>query len=222
MNKKTHAVIITAAGSSTRMGGDTKKEFLLINNKTVLEHAVLSFINTNKFNLFLITLPKDYIDKGKDLFKKFANKTKFIFITGGETRQESVYKALKKIKNHSPETVLIHDGARPWIKEQNILEVFNAVIEHGAAVPVCTSINAMKLINEKGFITEHLKRQKTVSAQTPQGFIYEKILSAHEKAKNDNNEYIDDTEIYNKYSGKVFSVQGDPENIKITYKKDIN
>lgn len=223
MDKETlkAAVIITAAGTGSRMGSGTKKEFLTLNNQSVLYLSVLPFIKSKLFFSFVIVLPISDMGKGRKILDPLKKNANFIFIPGGSTRQESVYKGLLELEKESPDIVLIHDGARPWITEDVIKDVYNITSIKGAAIPVVPSVNAMKSIDSSGIITTSLKREFTVAAQTPQGFNYTKILSSHKRAQMDDTTYIDDAEIYGKYAGNVKTVPGDTANRKITYLSDL-
>jgi 2-C-methyl-D-erythritol 4-phosphate cytidylyltransferase len=81
--------------------------------------------------------------------------------------------------------------------------------------------DALKKIDDGGFISNHLQRNRTMAIQTPQGFLFNEIYEAHTMARSDNVPYIDDTEIYSTYIGKVFTVPGDPVNRKITFPCDL-
>ncbi len=215
------AVIITAAGSSNRMGIGTKKEFLSFNNQPVLLLSIKPFIDSNLFSNYVITLPQEEIGKGHNILTPLKEESEFIYVPGGSTRQESVYNGLLALKNKSPDIVLIHDGARPWINKTVIEAVYKMTIKNGAAIPVVPSVNAMKTINSSGIIVSNLIRENTVAAQTPQGFNYTDILKSHESAHLDYTMYIDDAEIYGKYIGNVATVPGDTANNKITYLSDM-
>lgn len=215
------AVIVTAAGSSNRMGPGTKKEFLTLNNKSVLLLSVKPFINTKLFSNYIIVLPETEIEKGRSILAPINEEVSLIFVSGGPTRQESVYNGLIALEDKRPDIVLIHDGARPWISKSLIKEVYRMTVLKDAAIPVVPSVNAMKSIDSSGTIITNLKREFTVAAQTPQGFNYSKILSSHKKAHPDNSTYIDDAEIFGKYAGDVTTVSGDIANRKITYQSDM-
>ncbi len=221
-------VVICAAGSSTRMGGTTKKEYLPLNDGTVLSEAVKKFLNSIEVEILAVTVPENSLENAKKAL--FSDKTieqklratKLIFTEGGSTRQKSVFNALKKILESHPESdfVLIHDGARPFVSEKTIKDTLNATEEFGAAVPGTTPVDTQKLMDENGFIAQHLLRSKMAAVQTPQGFRLKELFKAHELAAKDGKEYTDDTEIWGKYSGKVKVVQGDSSNKKITYADD--
>ena len=215
------AVIITAAGSSRRMGIGGKKEFLKINDQSVLIMSIKPFIESKLFSNYVIVLSKEEIGNGRKLLSPLTGYSDLIFVSGGTTRQESVYKGLLALEQEAPDIVLIHDGARPWITKEVIKDVYRKTTLTGAAIPVVPSVNAMKSISSQGIIISNLKREFTVAAQTPQGFIFDKMLSGHEAANSDGLEYIDDAEIYSKYVGDTATVPGDTANRKITYLSDM-
>jgi 2-C-methyl-D-erythritol 4-phosphate cytidylyltransferase len=121
-----------------------------------------------------------------------------------------------------PDYVLIHDGARPWISPDLVNAVLENVVLHGACAPVLVPSDAIKQVDSSGLIVTHLRREETVAIQTPQGFRFKEILSAHTQAENDGSRYIDDTEIYERYIHSVSTVPGDPANRKITYNHDLD
>lgn len=230
------AIVVTAAGSSTRMGGTTKKEYLPLKNGTVLSGCAKTFLNTCLSNFtitdFIITCPKGGKDDCKAALDKDSELTSILYnlwhdykiipqiVEGSDTRQKSVYNGLCAIQNN-PDIVLIHDGARPFITPEVIIATVKAVIEYHAAVPGVTPTDTQKEMDENGMIIRHLQRSHLASVQTPQGFDYKQLLEAHNKARTDNKEYTDDTEIWGQYVGPVKVVSGDVNNIKITYPEDL-
>ena len=235
-------IIITAAGSSTRIGGDTKKEYLPYKNGTVLSNCAIAFLKADykkvfpmgaEISHFVVTCPIGgkaesekalYADaKVRDLIKNI----KIDFVEGGDTRQKSVFNGLDAVQKSgtAPDIILIHDGARPFVTEQVILAVTKAVADYGASVPGVTPIDTQKEIDEEGFIVRHLVRKNLSAVQTPQGFQFEKLYNAHVEAaklaEETGHEFTDDTEIWGNYVGPVKTVAGDVNNIKITYPSDL-
>ncbi len=221
------ALIITAAGSSSRMGEGEKKEYRPLNGKPVLIQTLLPFIQTGLFSQVVITIPSGHKDRVKKLLTQLPQEQhqwieKIILIEGGASRQESVYEGLKACSSSTPRFVLIHDGARPWTSAMLIRRVLFDTEEHGASIPIVPSTDAMKQINPAGYIEAHLPRQQTVCAQTPQGFSFNSILSAHREAEGQRSDFLDDAEVYAHFIGEVHTVEGERENIKITYPGDFS
>ncbi len=232
------AIIITAAGSSRRIGGGIKKEYLPYKNGTVLSVCAETFLNAcidATITDFIVTCPKGGIE---DCKKALGNVNKSLssrpalekiseqeasdiqIIEGDDTRQKSVYKGLLAVKGQ-PEIVLIHDGARPFVSRQVIITALEAALQYGASVPGITPTDTQKEIDQEGFICRHLIRSQLTSVQTPQCFDYKKLLEAHKRASEDMKEYTDDTEIWGAYCGRVKITAGDVNNIKITYPSDL-
>jgi 2-C-methyl-D-erythritol 4-phosphate cytidylyltransferase/2-C-methyl-D-erythritol 2,4-cyclodiphosphate synthase len=206
------------------MGG-VKKEYLVSGGKPLILHALEAFEKSGIISLYAITVAPGGEAEARAVLapwlddKERADKT--LFAEGGDTRHKSVYRGLLAMRNFLPGIDLIHDGARPWVKPELILAVAEGVKLHGACLPLTPAVDALKQINAEGFLEAHPDREKIRGAQTPQGFLYEKILQAHEKAAGDGRLYPDDTEIYAAYEGPVFSVAGDEQNKKITYPSDL-
>lgn len=238
--RKNIALIITAAGSSTRFGNNIKKEYLpLVKNDyskgTVLGRALETFLETGLFSTIVITIPSkqekeaekaiSYLPLEKSLLDKNTKKIQFAFCSGGNTRQSSVYEGLKCIANISkdnlPDAVLIHDGARPFVSRKIIEEVINSLEKSGAAVTGVPAVDTQKQVDENGMITVHMQRSRIFAVQTPQAFVFEPLLEAHKKASMDGRTYTDDTEIWGQYCGDVYISYGENTNRKITYKEDL-
>lgn len=239
------SLILTAAGMSTRMGTNKKKEFLVVphplydaqRGTTVLSACAFTFLNTflksqsYKVPFLLITIPKDQDENAKEAL--FSNKLikslvkelscEIVFIYGAETRQESIFNALEYLKKtNTSDYVLIHDAARPWISTEVIENVIDKMIEHESAVPVIPSVDTQKQIDyEKGIIINHLKREEIVSVQTPQGFNFTKLYNANIQAIKDKITCTDDSQLWARYNNPVHICDGSVENKKITYLSDL-
>lgn len=238
------ALILTAAGRSERMESPVKKEYLPLeqNNPdgiTVLSSALFAFIDTGLFDTAVITVPPGGEKEAREVLSRDSRlrssllstptesgpTTRIFFAEGGASRQASVLNGLELLarvtETGAPDIVLIHDGARPWIDSATIHAVITAVTMHGAAVPAVPPVDTQKEIDCEGKIIRHLVRSHIAAVQTPQGFRFAPLLNAHRKAATDNQEYTDDTEIWARYSGDVWTCPGNIANRKITYKGDL-
>ena len=228
-----------AAGSSSRMGELGKKEYLPLNGGSVLSEAALVFLKTKMFSTLLVVHPKNGLAAAKKAFYKnplvaeLSQGVNVIFTSGGDTRQQSVFNALKALEKAGingsqalkpPRLVLIHDGARPFISQSLVKKTVSAALKYGAAVPALQPVETQKEMDSSSKIARHLKRSSLAAVQTPQGFLFPEILECHKKAaKEKGAAFTDDTEIWDKYSDKKTRViPGEPGNIKITYPKDVS
>lgn len=234
------AVIVTAAGSSRRMGG-IKKEYQILSPDlvdesgkplTVLGAAVMVFAALPQVQTIVITVPPRAED-GETAARKALPDQLFsqsqgphiLFVPGGSSRRQSVHHALSLLEAYSPSHVLIHDGARPWVSEELVRSVLTALETHPAVIPVMPLVETPKIIDEQGEILQHLRRAAVVTAQTPQGFVFPEILRAHEQAAEEelhhHREFTDDAEVWGAFLGPVYTVAGSALNRKITFPEDL-
>ena len=235
------AAVICAAGSSARMGG-LKKEYLPLpgapDSRTVLGAAVSAFASVPEINTIVIVVPED-TETGETAARNalppeiLAGTSPAVhFATGGSTRRASVFNALRALAAESPDYVLIHDGARPWVSSALIERVIEGVKQYRAVIPLLPLTETPKETdlpldgsfgNSPVFIKRQLKRGFIGTAQTPQAFTFPEILVAHEKAAaQEGREFTDDAEVWAEFCGPVAVIPGEIGNKKITFKEDIS
>lgn len=231
-------LILAAAGSSSRMGLGKKKEYLALGSGTVLSQAAAAFLTAAPFELVLVTVPQGGQQEAEAALRCDASmepllaRTQLRFVEGGATRQQSVYRALQYAQQTLPAKttdtalVLIHDAARPFVSQAVIGATISAAQEYGAAVPAVPAIDTQKECTEDNTIARHLCRSRIAAVQTPQGFLFAPLLRCHQAAAGQQQEYTDDTEIWDtfpRFTGgrKVHIVAGDRRNKKITYREDV-
>ena len=209
---KNFSLIITAGGTSSRYGNKNK---LLekINDKTVIEETVSKFIDFDEIDEVIISANSSIIETLQELL----NNPKVKIIEGGNTRQKSVYNALKVVKN---DYVLIHDGARPLIRKDTIAYVLEAVLDKDAVTVMTKTTDTIKEVDSTGRIIRTIDRSKLYNTQTPQAFKTSIIKDAHEKLKDGN--FTDDCSMLEELNIPVYIVNGSYTNIKITIKSDLD
>src|SRR4030042_2876464 len=218
------SVVIVAAGAGTRINNKLPKPFIKINNKPILWYSIYSFNKLQFVKDIYIVISENNLEYSKLIQKKYLKKiNKFKnFIIGGINRSDSVFNALKFIKaEKTPDFIAIHDAARPIIKEDTIIEVFNEAIKCGAAAPGIPIVDTIKECNKNNFISSHLVRDNLISIQTPQIFEFNKIFNAYNKVYENNLIFTDDTEIYSKLYKNIKIINSDKNLFKITYNEDI-
>jgi len=238
MEGAVNAAVICAAGSSSRMGG-IKKEYQKVKvsgiYRGVLEVSIEVFSSINSINTIVIAVPENGEDEARNsLPPEFlqAQRPEIFFISGGDTRRQSVFNALKFLIKINPQYVLIHDGARPWVSAALVTRLLDAALKEKAVIPLVPVTDTPKECyapyNDSGtpvLIKSHLNRANTGLAQTPQVFSYPEILHAHELAYEaaavSNEEFTDDAQIWGRFCGPVAAIPGDIENKKITFPEDL-
>ena len=206
-------VLITAAGSSTRMQELGDKLALKVAGKTVLAHSVGAFLAAGLHSIF-VAVPQG----SEEYMQTLLGSHQVTFVAGGCTRQESVHNGLKAIPK-SFNYVLIHDGARPFVSLPLIARVVAATKLSGAAVPGI-GLNDTVYIAEAGQVETILRRDKLVALQTPQGFDLQLVIDAHSLAAEAGTEATDDSALIMAMGRKVSIVEGERENVKITTVED--
>ena len=207
-------LILLAAGESKRLKSSVPKPYITVNNKKLLEHALNSFQDFRAIKKTVIVYNKKH--------KKHLNKLNpknTLKIAGGKTRQESTFKALKKIKKMNCKKVLIHDAARPFPSKKIINEIIKKLRTNHAVVPIIKVNDATKRV-EKKIIFKNIKRNSLRFSQTPQGFTFKKIYEKHKK--NMNTSVDDDSALFTDDGEKVVSINGSKTNLKITDKEDLD
>lgn len=220
-------LIVTAAGSSMRFNSDsniqTKKECVLIGNKSVLRLALEPFLKLDGLSKVVITYPEGHRDDITNALGDIVlpQRVTLSLVQGGKTRTESVRNACLFLLEKKTESSLIaiHDGARPYIKTELIERILNNAEKFGSSAPALRLTDAIKSTDGDEVISS-LDRSRLVRLQTPQIFERRKLLDIYSSMADDES-YQDDTEPYLLHGGKCFIIEGDEENIKITYRNDL-
>jgi len=207
-------LIILAAGDSKRLKSNTPKPFHIVNNMTLLEHSFNAFKDFDEIKKTIIVYNKKH---KKHLDKLNLKNT--LKVMGGKTRQESTFKALKRIKKMNCKKILIHDSARSAPSKDLINKIIYNLKKNHAVIPVIKINDATKRAN-KNTIFKNITRNSLRFAQTPQGFTFKKIYEKHHK--NINTSFDDDSALFTKDEEKVVTIIGSKENLKITDNEDLN
>lgn len=218
------ALILTAAGSSQRFSDkDVKKEFLKIDGHSVLYRAAEPFFEIPSLSAVVVTTKEGSEDEAYVAMEDLTdvNSIPMLFSKGGETRAESVKKALGALSSLSLpiEFVAIHDGARPYLRPELVINVLAAASSSGGAVPAVPATDSFRRIDRSGRIVELVDRRGLISVQTPQIFRFDELLDAYNRVPLEG--VTDDAEVFVKAGFICLATEGDKNNTKITYLEDI-
>lgn len=215
------SVIIAAAGKGTRMDMDVNKQYIDIGGMPMLARTIQVFETCKAIHeIVLVINSSDIVYCKENIVERFGFKKVKTLVAGGSDRQSSVFKGLKEV-NENASIVLIHDGARPFIKEDSIIESISEAHRLGASCVAVPVKDTIKSSDSEGYIKETLDRSVIWSIQTPQTFRYELILEAHSKAEEENFLGTDDAVLVERLGHKIKLVYGNYYNIKITTKEDV-
>lgn len=219
-----NVAVILAGGTGKRLGADRPKQFLMIAGKTVIEHSITAFQKHPLIDEIAIVIHKDFVDDIKEIVERNNfDKVKRILI-GGKERYDSSLAAVHSYGNCPDINILIHDAARPLVSERIITDCIKALKHYNAVDVVVKTTDTIIKATPDNTLGEMLDRPVLRNVQTPQGFKLETIRRAYEIAlKDPNMKATDDCGIINHYmpEEKIYLVNGDHNNIKLTYKEDI-
>ena len=223
------AVILAAAGKSSRFSGQPHNEFELtessrykkvfreLNGRAVWLRSADVFLSRDDVGQVLIVLAKDDIDWFKEKFRPNLAFIKINIVEGGAERADSVENALAMV-NPEMDYVAIHDAARPVLADEWITEIFNAAIEHAAAIPAIPVSSTLKRVADRT-IEKTVPRANLWQAQTPQ--VFERSLLVKAYAQRDCQISTDDAQLVEQIGHPVHVVAGSALNIKITTQEDL-
>ena len=211
MNK---TALIVAGGSGTRMESNLPKQFLLLMGKPILMHTIEAFYNSG-VNHIILVLPQSQIEFWNQLCQTHQFTIQHQIVAGGASRFESVQNGLQHCENH--DLVAIHDGVRPFISKEIILNSFETAMQKGnaaAAVRLKDSIRKVELLSNK-----NVNRDNYYLIQTPQTFKAQLIKEAY--AAQDHINFTDDASVLESNGHAINLIPGDYKNIKITTPEDL-
>lgn len=221
LNEKFISVIIAAAGMSNRMGSKINKQFISIDNKPILAYTIEKFESCNYVDEIIVVAKDEEIEYCKrEIVRKYGFNKVFKVVRGGKTRQDSAYNGLLAL-DEKADIVLIHDGARPFVKKENIIDGIKGVLEYDACVIGVPVKDTIKVVNSSNDVDKTPNRDKIWAAQTPQCFKHNIIMEAYKKAIRDGFIGTDDSMLVERIGYNVKMVMGSYENIKITTPEDL-
>ncbi len=216
-----------AGGIGSRLKQGTPKQFVNINNKPILVHSVEKFLNVKEFDKIIVSSPKAYIEKTKELMNEYfpRNDDKIVVIEGGSTRNGTILNSIQYMKNQNCEkdSILVtHDASRIFVSEKLIEDSIKYAIEVGAASAAIPATDVIFESKKEGQLTDVPLRKYLFHAQTPQSFNIDKFLEIYKDLSEDEIEVLDEAMVlFNLRGADVKLFKGDQSNFKITHPFDI-
>lgn len=214
-------VVLPAAGIGTRLPGIIKKQYRKLAGKEVFIRTLSQVINVKFLKEIVIVVAKEDIPEIKKIINRYYPSQMNIinFAEGGTTRQKSVLNGLHALSSYI-NMVAIHDAVRPFATTELFDKTLAIANENGGAIPVLPLKETIKLVDKKN-IEKTMDRTKIFTAQTPQIFLKENILRAHEAAELNNVECTDDSQVAELAGFSIATLPGEDFNIKITSLADL-
>ena len=213
-------VVIVAAGSGTRFGGDVPKQFQNLNERPVVMWTIEAFRRAIPEADIKLVVSETMVSFWRELADRYDFMSSEV-VVGGDSRFQSVKNALMAIDRDTVgegDMILVHDGARPLVSSHVIANVIEGTARHGAVVPVVPLTDSIRKMNADGSSVP-VDRSAYRAVQTPQGFDANAIIEAYRCEPSP--AFTDDASVAEAAGLKVALVEGDYRNIKITNRGDL-
>lgn len=221
MRQKSIAVLVVAAGKGERVSADGStdpKQYRPIAGQPVLARTIGMILNCPEVTTVLPVINADHMDRYAAL--ELVDHRLLPPVSGGATRQASVLEGLKALAPARPDIVLIHDAARPYVHPHVVADVVFALDRYDGALPVTAVSDTIKRSLDGEIVATTEDRSQLFAAQTPQGFRFGQIFSAHMRASTIRRQFTDDAEIAEWAGLRVAMVAGHADSFKITHAGD--
>lgn len=214
------AAILVAAGRGERAGAGGPKQYRQIGGKAIIRQTIERFAAHPAISRVVAVIHSDDEELFREAVGPLADTVGIV--TGGATRQDSVRRGLEALEATQPEAVLIHDAVRPFVDQALLDRVIAALSPAQGAIPALSLVETIKRAKDDGTIAETVDRHRLFGAQTPQGFPYAAMLDGHRQAAEAGRlDFTDDAAIAEWIGLPVKLVDGSPDNVKITWPRDI-
>ena len=214
--------VIAAGGIGSRMGADKPKQYIEIGGKAIIRHTTEKFLSCDRIDKVIILCPEDWLEYTREIFLG----TNIIVIPGGDTRNDTLMKAIDYIEatdGLTDETYLVtHDAVRPFVTTEIINDNIDAMLKYGATGTVIPATDTI-FQSAGGQVIDCIPdRSELYQAQTPQCFGALKLRELYDSLSSEEKDILTDgCKIYLLKGYAVHLVNGHVSNIKITYPHDL-
>jgi 2-C-methyl-D-erythritol 4-phosphate cytidylyltransferase len=215
-NQMKKFAVIVAGGNGSRMGSSLPKQFLHLYDTPVLLHTLRAFTDAFSDIQIILVLPESYLEYTKEIIAKHQFSHPIQYVIGGATRFHSVQNGLKTITESG--IVFVHDAVRCLVMPALIQRCYQQAIEKGSAIPVIPMKDSVRSVTDAD---QHKIVDRSVLrlVQTPQTFQTEILLPAFESEYSD--AFTDEATVVESSGNKVYLIEGEESNIKITSPIDL-
>lgn len=213
------SLIIPAAGLGKRMETEVPKPYLMLGDKSVLEHALRCFTDIPGLLQVIIATSPVYRKQTDELLNILFPGTATVIVNGGQERQDSVFNALKHVHEEA-ELIAVHDAVRPFAPKKAIYACLQKANDQQGAILGVPVKDTIKRVDDHRCIKETPSRSELWQAQTPQIFDRKLLSKAYSAAAAEKRIGTDDASLIEAVGGAVHIVEGSRDNFKLTYPLD--
>ena len=216
---------VLAGGSGLRMGGELPKQFLDLAGRPIIIRSIDAFVESNSVDKIFVAVSADYYDYVSELAGKYVSNADITVVVGGKNRNETLLNVLREIEKsgiNEDDVILTHDAVRPFIDKRIIDDNISAAMKYGACNTVVPAVDTILRSSDGRFIESVPARNEIFHAQTPQSFSVKKLLDFYNSISDDEMEaFTDACSVFVANGAEVYMVEGDRNNIKLTYPEDM-
>lgn len=213
------SMVVAAAGSSARMGGQDKL-FTYLAGAPVLMRTLCAIDRAELVSEIVVAVQADRMEAVAELCARCALRKKVRVVKGGASRTESVLAAALEC-DPKAELIAIHDGARPLVRPEMIDEMIRAGYRTQAVAPAIPVTDTVKVADDSGLVQSTPDRSSLYAVQTPQVFQANILKAALQAALASGEPVTDDCAAVERLGKQVWLAEGDRSNIKITTPVDL-
>ena len=220
MSEQDIGVVIVAAGTGSRVGGEELKQFRWVAGRPMLLHSVQEFQRRPDVAMVVVVLPRSHVgDPPPWLFQ--SDLDRLLVSVGGRERSESVYNGIADLPEQV-RIILVHDAARPLVGAATIDRVIAEARRGHGAVAALPVVDTLKEVDGDGRIVRTVERERLWRAQTPQGFPRAMLVRAHTEARAARISATDDAALCERLGLPVVVVRGSERALKVTEEADFS
>jgi 2-C-methyl-D-erythritol 4-phosphate cytidylyltransferase len=207
-------LIVVAGGKGQRMGGALPKQFQLLGERPVIMVTLERLHAIDNTLKFILVLPLEYIALWDELCTKYEFSLPVTVVAGGNTRFHSVQNGLSMIEDSDEALVGVHDAVRPFVSQKVLDDAFREAWINGAAIPMIDIQDSVRQIIGAGGASQAVQRDRYRLVQTPQVFRLSLLRKAYSQRYVE--AFTDDASVVEAMGERVYAVEGNRENIKLT------
>ena len=212
-------VIIPAAGSGTRFGAETPKQYLTLRGRPLIAWTIERFAGDEAVDSVIVCAADSWLSFMIDLVERSGWRNVQV-IAGGATRRDSVINGVRAAEAGGAELVAVHDAVRPFVRASTFQALLESAREHGASLPAIPVVDTIHRVRDD-VIVETPARSGLYQAQTPQCFRLVLLKDALERAVADEYSATDEAAAVARLGTRVHVIVGDLSNVKITHPSDL-
>ena len=217
--------IILASGVGKRMKAGKNKTLLELDNKPLIYYAIKNFEKSKLISKIVLVVRESEEKYFNDIVKKYNFKKIIAVISGGEERQYSAHNGIKFIEDKFGKfkkmIVLFHNGANPFVSQNEIKNVVTEAFKYGAAAVAHKTKDTIRRVNDANLSSGVIEREGLWNMQTPQAIEFSLAKRAFKKAQEDNFLGTDDVSLVERLGKKVKIIEASENNFKITTPLDL-